>query len=336
MANVIIGIHGLGNKPSKRVLEHWWKMAMIEGLKSHKFKSVLPKFELVYWADITYDKPLSLREKNKESPYFLKERYNKAPKDFRVENHDTRKKIVSFLNEQLNRVFLNDDYSLNYSFISDSIVNTYFKDLEIYYSEKGLAANENQNLVKDLIRNRLLEVLKKYQSDNIMLISHSMGSIIAFDVLKFMDPSIKIHTLITMGSPMGLPIVISKIAAEQQKVFHNNSHMQTPPGVTENWFNFSDILDKVAFNYELADDFSENEFGIKPKDFLVVNNYEINAERNPHKSFGYLRTKEFSEILNDFILSEELSLSQKIRRKSTQLFNTISKRFLLSNQKKKT
>ena len=52
MANVIIGIHGLGNKPPGQLLEHWWKLAMIEGLKTSNFDSVISKFEIVYWADI--------------------------------------------------------------------------------------------------------------------------------------------------------------------------------------------------------------------------------------------------------------------------------------------
>jgi len=34
MANIIIGIHGLGNKPSRHFLEYWWKLAMEEGLKT--------------------------------------------------------------------------------------------------------------------------------------------------------------------------------------------------------------------------------------------------------------------------------------------------------------
>ena len=31
MSKVIIGIHGLGNKPQKNLLEEWWKAAINEG-----------------------------------------------------------------------------------------------------------------------------------------------------------------------------------------------------------------------------------------------------------------------------------------------------------------
>ena len=123
MANVIIAIHGLGNKPPKKLLEKWWKRSMIEGLYSNKFRPSLPKFELVYWADVMHEMPLNEFEKDINSPYYLDEKYVKATKDFPLENHETRRKIVDFLSRQMNSIFLNDDYSLNYSFITDAIIS---------------------------------------------------------------------------------------------------------------------------------------------------------------------------------------------------------------------
>lgn len=321
MANVIIGIHGLGNKPAKKLLEYWWKLSMIEGLKKNGYKSTLPKFEMVYWADILHEKPLSLAKKDPQNPYFLKERYLKSSTSFVAENHNTRKKVVDYLSRQLNQIFLNPDFSLNYTFITDAIIKKYFRDLEVYYTENCTIENQHICKAKDLIKDRLIDVLEKYRNDNIMLISHSMGTIISFDVLSFMAPHIPVNTFITMGSPLGLPIVISKIAAEQKRMNNGTNHMFTPESITENWFNFSDILDKVAFNYQLGDDFSENTSGIKPVDFLVVNNYQIKGNRNPHKSYGYLRTPEFSKILNQFIEEESLSVQKKIFRKTKQLFS---------------
>ena len=319
MANVIIGIHGLGNKPPKELLEYWWKLAMIEGLKTNNYNAILPKFELVYWADILHDKPLSESEKDEDSPYFLKEKYVKAPKNFPIESHNTRRKIIDFIGRQINHIFLNEDFSLNYSRLTDAILSKYFKDLDIYYTENCTLEDASICKAKNLINKRLIQVLEKYKNDDIMLISHSMGSIIAFDILNFETPQTNVNSFITIGSPLGIPIVISKIAAEQKQKLNGINHMITPPSVAKNWYNFSDILDKIAFNYELADDFSENDRGIKPIDFLVINNYEINGKRNPHKSFGYLRAPEFSKVLNDFILTEKLTMKQKIIRKTKQI-----------------
>ena len=89
--------------------------------------------------------------------------------------------------------------------------------------------------------------------------------------------------------------------------------MATPPGVTNKWYNLADIMDKVALNYKLSDDFIQNIAGVAPEDFLVINNFETDGVKNPHKSFGYLRTPEFSEILNDFIGDEKRNLAQKVK-----------------------
>lgn len=315
MANVIIEIHGLGNKPPKNLLERWWERAMMEGLKSNDYQVSLPKHEMVYWADILYDKPLNQFEKDVKSPYYLDEIYVRRPKLFVREKHDTRKKVLSFVNRQLNKFFLNSDMSLNYSFITDAILGNYFKDLQTYYKEESGADEVYANKIKETIRLRLLKVLEKYKEDDIMIVAHSMGSIIAYDVLSFLADHIPVHTFVTIGSPLGLPIVVSKIA-EEQRVRKNGERLIVSPPNVKRWYNFSDILDKVALNYELADDFAENKLGVKPIDYMVENNYQINEVSNPHKSYGYLRTPEFAKILNEFILSEHLTLKQKIKRKA--------------------
>ncbi len=163
MANVIIEIHGLGNKPPKNLLERWWERAMIEGLKSNEYKAILPKHEMVYWADILYDQPLNQFEKDAESPYYLDEIYVRRPKLFVRENHDTRRKVVNFVNRQLNKFFLNEDLSLNYSFITNALLGNYFQDLQTYYQEESASDEESANRIKDLIRQRLLKVLEMQQ-----------------------------------------------------------------------------------------------------------------------------------------------------------------------------
>ncbi len=332
MANIIIGIHGLGNKPTKKLLVRWWKRAMKEGLETNNYSTHIPKFELVYWADILHDKPLRLSEKDEDSPYFLSQKYTRASPGFVSEDHSTRKKVIDFLRNQMKRVFLNKDLSLNYSFISDAIVNKYFSDLEVYYKEDCTIENESVCKAKDLIKNRLTETLLKYKNDNIMLISHSMGSIIAFDVLSFETNQIPVNTFITAGSPLGLPVIINKIATSQESKSVVDNPMITPPSIYNNWFNYADIMDKIATNYKLADDFAENSHGVIPADFLVVNNYESGGKRNPHKSYGYLRTPEFSKVLFDFIQSGKLTLKQKAISHIYQIYSTIKRKFNFQNK----
>ena len=65
---VIIGIHGLANKPEAETLEGWWKDSILEGLERNQGRtSRMLSFESVYWADVLYAEPISADE-NKEEP----------------------------------------------------------------------------------------------------------------------------------------------------------------------------------------------------------------------------------------------------------------------------
>ena len=324
MAKVIIGIHGLGNKPSFDLLEHWWRLAMTEGLKYGKLNPVMPRFELVYWADILYNRPLNAEERNPNSPYYLDEPYTESTEDFRPEDTETRKNIVDYLRKQMDRIFLNEDLTLNYSFIPDIIIKRYFRDLDAYYSAASSGDDTMDEGVRERIRKRLLDKLRSHSDDDIMLICHSMGSIVAYDVLTLLAPEIEIDTLVTIGSPLGFPFVIGRIASEQKISGITDGGVKTPPGITGRWYNFSDITDKVAFNYKLADHYAENAAGIKPVDMLVVNDYVLNGERNPHKSYGYLRTPELSGVISDFIISKR----DTVRGKLFRLLSLLRKKML--------
>ena len=320
MSKVIIAIHGLGNKPPKETLSSWWQLSIIEGLHNINKFIYIPKFEIAYWADILNEKPLNELITDTENPYYLDEKYTPAPKDFTPSDHSIRKKVLNFIEEQMDKIFLNKDLSTNFKFVSDMVFRNYFKELEIYYAE-----NENHTISKkEEIRNKLTNVLLKHKNDEIFLIAHSMGSIIAYDVLTFVLPDIKIDTFVTMGSPLGLPVIVSKIAKEFEQTFHKKERPKTPPGIISNWFNYSDLEDSVAINYNLANDYDENIHGVKVKDINIVNNYIMNGERNPHKSYGYLRTPQFSETLNMFLTKDKSKIELWLLKTYSKIFNKIT------------
>src|SRR5258708_38409229 len=69
VASVIIGIHGLANKPPADEKKEWWKLAIIEGLKGNCGKTTDElSVDFVYWADLRYKPPISL-DMNPE-PYY--------------------------------------------------------------------------------------------------------------------------------------------------------------------------------------------------------------------------------------------------------------------------
>ena len=55
MAKVIVGIHGLANKPAPDVLKDWWETAIREGLvKNCDVGSASVSFHMGYWAGLLY------------------------------------------------------------------------------------------------------------------------------------------------------------------------------------------------------------------------------------------------------------------------------------------
>ena len=114
----------------------------------------------------------------------------------------------------------------------------------------------------------------------------------------FSDLEVKISHFITIGSPLGLPLVKGKIIQERGY----DPVVRTPSIVTKSWVNFADKKDKVAIDSHLRDDYDENRTGVRVIDDLVANDYKSNlGDHNHHKSYGYLRTPELSNHIKEFL-----------------------------------
>ena len=92
----------------------------------------------------------------------------------------------------------------------------------------------------------------------------------------------------------------------------------TPPTVLRHWYNLSDLEDRVAFNYDLCDDYDPNARGVGADDKIVYNDYEVDGAPNHHKIYGYLRTREMAAILHDFLTENRsprwLLMSDQLQR----------------------
>jgi hypothetical protein len=301
MSKLIIGIHGLSNKPPQKVLKQWWKASIQEGLKLIGHPGVFFRFELVYWADVLHPEPLDHMLSDEKNPFHIEFPYVPAPSIEKKEPNEFRKKVLDFLEKKMDKIFLKRDLSVIFSSITDIIIRHYFKDLDLYYSATCKGENNEEVLARDIIRSRLEDIIRKHRKKQILLISHSMGSIIAFEVLSRISKELKIDTFITAGSPLGQPYVMNKMFSELNDKSVKPPKLRTPDSIFKNWFNFSDLEDKVAMNYSLSDDYKKNQNRIMPIDKIVFNNYVYDQKRNPHKSYGYLRTPDMAEVIYQFL-----------------------------------
>jgi len=301
MSRIIIGIHGLGNKPPHHVLKDWWLRSIREGLSRSGHSEVFVPFEMVYWADLFHPRPLDTNEKNPESPYFLEFPYVPAV-DFSPQKiGKIRRRVLDFLEEEMKKMTASKEFSNTLHLVSDWLIRRYFTDLDLYYRSQVKTADHAETPAREVIRQRLATVLKKYRGNEILLIAHSMGSIIAYEVLTLFPRECPIDTLVTIGSPLGQPLIFKKFKEEFLPDEFQMLTPKVPESVQRNWFNLADLRDHVAMNHQLADDFLENSRHLEVSDKIVSNNYCYQNKTNPHKVYGYLRTPEMSQILYEFL-----------------------------------
>lgn len=110
--------------------------------------------------------------------------------------------------------------------------------------------NPRGTRIREVVVGKIREAMEK--TDGVVLIGHSLGSVIAYDVAKqnIKDGRpLKIKTLITMGSPLKWITDIRR--AENGEVDTIVSSTQSLPGVR--WINIYDQEDPIALKNELPD-----------------------------------------------------------------------------------
>ena len=279
---VVIGIHGLANKPPADEKTRWWKAALAEGLaRNEGLADPEFSFEFVYWADLRYETPLS--EDDNHEPYRPYDGEGPLPAGDEAPVV-TAKDVLAPVYAGIERV----EEATGVTLVDDVILEHRFDDLWHYHAETGFARD---------VRARLVERLQAFRDHRILLVAHSMGSVIAYDALRLLereDPSLRVQHLVTAGSPLGLAKVKLKFEAEHGAI-------RVPNNVSA-WTNLADGEDVVAIMGALGADYGQSDVGVRVVDRRVVNGYRRpDGEPNHHKSYGYLRTPEFSRVARDFV-----------------------------------
>ena len=313
MGKVIIGIHGLRNKPEPKLLETWWKEAIQEGLVAQKSGISDITFRLVYWADLLYKTPL-----HEDTNYSHDERYNQQPyQSLAVQGQDPKPpeykdSVADRIKQQVGNTldkgldFLSQE--LGVTKVSDAVLTELFSEMSFYYShfekndskKKMVVDNGEEKTLLRGVRDRLKSALLAHQGEEILLAAHSMGTLISYDTLRELEAeqsTLNIGHYITFGAPLGLYFVKARIDAEWGGI-------QTPENVKKRWSNYSDKKDKVAaLDPHLADDYQPNSQGIRVKDDLIANTYinPTTKEINRHSEWGYLRTPEMARQFKEFL-----------------------------------
>jgi hypothetical protein len=168
--------------------------------------------------------------------------------------------------------------------------------------------NRNRNGVADVARQTLKKPLQQAADAGrpVLLLAHSMGSVIAYDALWQMsqesERDVSVHLLVTMGSPLGQNVI------QRNLLGYSKSGQERYPANILDWINIAAIGELTAIDMTLNNDFGEMvDLGLVAgiDDRTMYNYYHIDGELSVHAEYGYLVNEVTARIVSDWWRGQE-------------------------------
>lgn len=257
MAKKIIFIHGRAQKPDKDSLQSLWYEAIEHGLQRdcgdssslQAFKDVDKRF--VYYGELSN----TLLEKPTEDPASRQQALSELKKYKTSQfNKTTYKKVskIGFLKEALADTFSSLFGTLG---VAETLITKVAPDMAHYWYEDTYFGSD--------VRHRLMVELKEAldNQDNVMIVSHSLGSMISYDVLWKLShygeyrhdygAHKKVSLLLTLGSPLGDENVKDRLKGSRLK-----DEKKYPLNIQQ-WINISAEDDFISHDSKIKNDFKD-------------------------------------------------------------------------------
>jgi hypothetical protein len=261
-------IHGIANKPAADKLLDLWRRSLAESdgldLGTEGVSS-----SMVYWADVMYPEPLQEAMEESATDEASAEAVSPESPDLGVENmRSEEQRWVAELatklavplvaeeaieatptpvREQLERIPLPWP-------VKERLMRRLLRDVHHYLFNVEFSPRPGETFkVQDEIRGRMIQALKDgaAKPGPHIVVSHSMGTVIAYDCLKRVADAPLVNGLITIGSPLGLDEIQDKLRPEWSRddgFPHEKVHGR--------WVNVYDHLDPVAgFDPNFSNDY---------------------------------------------------------------------------------
>ena len=312
MAKHIIFVHGRSYKPEANYLKRSWTEALGYGLERDHGKAVRNKYNSVK-KTMAYYGDLSNIFLSKNGGKRWTKKKNDADK---IDRKESLNALKAYEKNEFNKSHyeklkgfsaIYDNFAdiisgpLSFFDIGDNLIEAVAPDMAHYW-------NKDEQWGSD-VRWRVTVPLEKAlkAGDDILLISHSLGTMVSYDVLwKFSRygeyshiRDQKVSLLITMGCPLG-----DENVKKELKGAGLNSDRRFP-GNIDRWVNVAAHDDYIAHDNTLRGDFKKMvKRGLVRSitDEHVYNLAVRDGQSNPHHSTGYLITPTFGRIVKDWLI----------------------------------
>ncbi len=181
-------------------------------------------------------------------------------------------------------------------FLSGALKSTSEETRQYFQNEHNIGCN-----VREVLKKELRPILGN--NEKVLLIGHSMGSIIAYDTLWELShlehhPG-KVDILLTLGSPLGMRYVRKRL------VGNNYSGKKKYPTNIQRWINISSTGDLTSLNHSFAHDFAEmKQLGlvesIEDHCHGIYNFFHNEKGLNCHRSYGYMVNPAVGKVIADW------------------------------------
>lgn len=278
-------IHGIANKPPAEDLLRIWREALANAAEPVPLGDLGVSSSLVYWADLLYEKPdddLSAYEGAREdTPRAVDGGGGESPPEPQTPEEAAfiealRKRMTGLSDAELAAepppVPAEPQGALERVplpwFLKKPIMNAFLRDVHHYLFDVVYAPPGRTPVpIQRTIRRRFVDALAAPTITRPhIVVSHSMGTVIAYDCLKRVADCPGVDWLVTLGSPLGLDEIQDKLQPEWTRAAGFPSEK-----VAAGWVNVFDRLDPVCgFDPELANDFRKD--GAETVEDIAVQN----------------------------------------------------------------
>ena len=224
----VIFIHGIANKPVKNELLSLWESAIARSEIGFNLGAQGITSSLVYWADVLYPNPW--QGSGLES---IGNSYRTAESDDSdIPPKNESEKFIKSLEDRLG--YDPNDKSMDDEipeldapieeggfeaiplprFIKRRLMKRFVRDVHHYLFNVEHSPRSGETYqVRDHIRKLFVDQLKadSNRGGPVIVVAHSMGSVIAYDCLKNVADCPAVDGLLTIGSPLGLSEVQSEL-----------------------------------------------------------------------------------------------------------------------------
>lgn len=256
-------VHGIANKPPADALLQQWLVALLDD-DGVDLDAMGVTTSMVYWADMLYPQPAPGPAATEAGQFELEQSVDADDADlgFLDGVPATERAFVQSLGRQVGLADVvphaEADPILPAStleavplpdWLKRRLMRVFLRDVHHYLYDATACprAGETFQIRRD-VRRRAVRVLQDGASrpGPHVVIGHSLGSVIAYDVLAAMDDAPDVDALLTVGSPLGISEVRDRLSPAWSR--DGGWPARLPPD--RPWSNVFDLMDPVCGGFD--------------------------------------------------------------------------------------